>query len=280
MQLAVRPDIYEYGDFRTFLNDLFEWKHSAEPAFTKATICRYLGLPNSRSYFQDIVNGKKLTATKIPYLMELFEMSQPEGEYFRALVAFNQASSDPGDREHQFARLVALNRSPKKIISSAAYTYYREWYHPVIRAVLNVLNFKDGDSVPELAHKIFPKVTEAQVRKSLALLFELGLIAADVNGFLKPTDRSIATAPQIRNEVLRQYQVSCLETAKLAMSQEPKLSRRMMTKMLSISEDCRARIEQRMEQFNEELSTIVLSDSLEADRVYQFDMVFFPHTEA
>ena len=59
------PNIYDYNDFRKFLGDFQEAKRSVDRRFTKSAICKELGLPNSRSYFNDVLNGKPVSGTYI-----------------------------------------------------------------------------------------------------------------------------------------------------------------------------------------------------------------------
>jgi len=42
-----KPNIFSYNNFRNYLLDFYEYKHSEDKFFTKASICRELGLPNS-----------------------------------------------------------------------------------------------------------------------------------------------------------------------------------------------------------------------------------------
>ncbi|MGL1904318.1 MAG: hypothetical protein OCC49_19445, partial [Fibrobacterales bacterium] len=61
-----RPDLFSYLNFRELLSDFYDFYHTEDKAFTKSHICKMIGLPNSRSYFKDILNGKILSAVKIP----------------------------------------------------------------------------------------------------------------------------------------------------------------------------------------------------------------------
>jgi uncharacterized protein (TIGR02147 family) len=94
------PSIYEYIDFKQFLADMYKAKRGREPGFTHAYISHKLGQPNSRSFFNNIIKGRKrLTAVFIEQLITLFDLGVSEGKFFRALVNYDQAS---GTSEKEF----------------------------------------------------------------------------------------------------------------------------------------------------------------------------------
>lgn len=273
-----KPQIFDYNDFRAFLKDTYAYMHGKDKRFSKAHVCKELGLPNSRSYFQDILNGKFLSQLKIPLIIKVFRLSKQEAQFFRVLVNYNQAVDDPDEREMLFKQLISLNRTPKKTISANEYEYYKEWYHSVVRAVLNVVNFKLGGNYLKLGRKVFPHLTASEAKSSVSLLLKLGLIAKDKSGYLKPTAKVITTGEYAKEEVIRQYQLKSLEIARKAILKNSVQSQRVITKMLSISEEGYVRLLKKVEKFNSEVTSIVHKDENAADRVYQLDIVLFPHT--
>src|SRR5271157_3464016 len=52
-----RPSAFEYNNFRKFLADARKALGRESKMFSKAGVCAQLGLPNTRSYFNDILNG-------------------------------------------------------------------------------------------------------------------------------------------------------------------------------------------------------------------------------
>lgn len=271
-----RPNIFDYNDFRTFLRDYHEYRLKLDSTFTKAYVCKELGLPNSRSYFQDVLNGKFVSQIKVPLFIRLAKLSKEEAQYFRALVSFNQAYEDPDEKEMLLDQLISLNRTPKKIVSPKVYSYYKEWFHSVVRAVLNTYDF--SGNYGELAKKIFPPIKTSQARESVKLLEDLELIKLNDNGFYKPTDKVISTGTFVNKDIIRQYQLKCIDIARTAILQNIKQKQRVITKMVSISEEGYQRIEKRLDKFSAEITSIVHKDEKPADRVYQLDLLLFPHS--
>lgn len=85
--------IYNYSDFRKFLNDYQRLRYKADKQFSRVQICRKLGIPKSRSFFSDVINGKKVTDTFVERFIEAFEFQRSEALYFRILANYNQASN-------------------------------------------------------------------------------------------------------------------------------------------------------------------------------------------
>lgn len=276
--MSQKPNIFDYNDFRAYLKDAFAFKHKMDKKFSKSFICKELGLPNSRSYFQDILNGKFVSQLKVPLFIKVFELSEKEAQFFKLLINYNQAVDDPKEREFLFEQLISQNQTPKSIISPKEYSYYKDWYNSVVRAVLNIVDFrKDGDYL-KLARQIFPPITETQARASVNLLIEFDLINENEQGYLKPTEKVISTSAYTKDEVIKQYQLKSLEIAREAILKNRKQPQRVITKTISISEEGFNRVLKNIEKCNAEINSIVHKDESPADRVYQLDIVLFPHS--
>ena len=109
------PNIFDYNDFRKYLKDYQAAKRRHDRRFTKSAICKLLGLPNSRSYFNDVLNGKLVSNTYIERFVKLLEFDTDEARFFRVLVKFNQADI-PSERELLIEQLISLNKTPKKVL--------------------------------------------------------------------------------------------------------------------------------------------------------------------
>jgi uncharacterized protein (TIGR02147 family) len=268
-----RPNIFGYNDFRKFLEEYYTYTHTMDRNFTKAFACQELGLPNSRSYFQDVLNGKFVSELKVPLFIKLLRLSHDESQYFRVLVKFNQCD-DPEEKELLLDQLITLNRTPQKIVSPKAYSYYKEWYHGVVKALLEVIDFS-GDYTG-LGHKLLPPITARQARGSIKLLTDLGLIKKNERGFYKPTDKVVSTGAFAQDAIIRQFQLKCIESARFALMKNRGQPERVLTNTISISEEGYKRLETHLQKFCSEVRSIVHKDEKKPDRVYQLDILLFP----
>jgi len=271
-----KPDIFNYNNFRLYLSDYYDYRHRQDTSFTKSYICKELGLPNTRSYFGDIIGGKYLSSIKIPLFITLLNLDKNEATFFRALVNFNQAT-DPDERELFFDQLISLNQTPHSILPSRKILkYYKEWYNPVIRTLLHVINVKNDFAY--LAKTVHPPITVKQARESIRLLLSLELVYRTTEGFLKPTNNVLSTGPFNNDDLVMQYQLECLNQARKVILHKNQQPRRIITKMMGISRDAYIKIEKKIEKFNSEITSLVHKDEHSADRVYQLIMQLLPHS--
>ncbi len=268
------PSIYEYNDFRRFIADFQEAAHRDDPSYTKSRMTQRLGLPNSRSFLSDVLRGKRISNTFTERFIKVFGFNNNEANFFRTLVRFNQ-SDNPDERELYFEQLIALNRTPKKIIYKKSYAYYKDWYNAALRALLNVYDF-NGKDFHALGGKLVPPIAAPKIRQAFKLLIDMGMVAPDKNGFFKPTQSAISTEDYLRDEVLHQFQVKCLRLAGYALVKNIGRPQVMAINTVSVSKNGLKRIEKQIELFRSKVRSIVHKDEDKPENVYQIDVLFFP----
>jgi uncharacterized protein (TIGR02147 family) len=143
--------------------------------------------------------------------------------------------------------------------------------------MLDIYDFKDN--YHDLAKKVFPEISVKQAKEAITLLQKLNLIAKNEDGFFKPTDKSIVTPDYVKDELVKQYQLSCLEMAKQSLIKSGPLPQTIATNIISVSEEAYKRIEKKIEKFRSEIRSLVHKDDKPATRVYQMDIVLFPNSK-
>jgi len=269
------PNIFEYNDFRKYLDDYQKSRYAFDKTFSRSSVCKSVGLPNTRSFLTSIIRGQKITKTFVDRFIRLLELGSDEAKFFSVLVKFNQAD-DVGERELYFDQLIALNRTPKMIMAKNSYAYYKKWYNSSVRAVLSIYDFKGN--YKKLANMVFPPITEKNAKETVALLLKLKLIEKNSDGFYKPTAKSIATAPYVHDEIIKQYQMQCLDLAKSALVKNHSQPQDMSTNVIFVSHEGYKRIQEKIHSFRSEIRAIAHKDEKPADRVYQLDILFFPNS--
>jgi uncharacterized protein (TIGR02147 family) len=157
------------------------------------------------------------------------------------------------------------------------YSYYKNWYNGVIRALLYMYDFSDNYS--DLAKTVFPRISINQAKEAIDLLQKLNLIAKNPKGFYKPTEQSITTPDYVKDELVKQYQLSCLEMAKQSLIKSGPLPQTITTNIISVSDEAYKRIEKKIEKFRSEIRSLVHKDDKPATRVYQMDIALFPNSK-
>ncbi|MBN1601657.1 MAG: TIGR02147 family protein [Chitinispirillaceae bacterium] len=270
------PDIFTYDDFRKYLEDYRSMRKKWDEGFTHEYICFRLGQRGSRGYFSNVVNGTRNVSQEfVNRFVELLELGDTEGSYFRDLVQYNQ-TSNVKEKEFLLKRINRQSTIESKMISTKEYAFYEEWYHSVLRTVLDVVDFKDDYHL--LTKTVVPSITLKQAKDSIDLLIELGLIQQDRDGFWRPAQKSIKTPEYVQARLVRQYQLQCLDLAKMVCASTQKQTDDIYTNVISISENGLRELQQRLRLFREEVRAIVHNDTAPADRVYQLDIQLFPNS--
>jgi len=268
--------VFDFADFRKFLEEYQGRRQALDKSFTRSRFCRELGLPNTRSFFNDIIKGTRpLSKTYVERFILALRMSEHEAQYFRVLVDFNQ-SEHPAERELLFDQLVSLNSTPARFVSQDQYEFYRHWHHTTIFSLLDVIDFTDDYA--GLAKRVFPAITAADARESVALLKKLGLIHRTAAGLWKPTAKTLDSGSYVKSELVRQYQLQCLELSKRAMLLEHRAPRNFSTVTLSVSRSGCEMIEKKLQKFKSEVRSIAHREAAPADRVYQLNIQYFPQS--
>jgi uncharacterized protein (TIGR02147 family) len=269
----ILPNIFKYIDVRKYLEDFRIAMKTADPGFTHAYICHKLGQPHSRSYYSNVVNGvKNISAGFIDLFINLLNLDSHEAKYFRALVNYNQTESAQ-EKEFYFDQIVALNRTPYKLLDKNTYAYYKEWHHSTIRSLLGIINFKNDYKL--LASKVCPQITVRQARESINLLKRLGLIQPDAKGYLKPIDKVLSTGPSVEDHLIKQYQLKNIELGKCALVNAMDTSCKTITYTIYVSGKGYKRLIDRMDQFRSEIRSIIHKDEEPSTRVYQMNLQLF-----
>jgi uncharacterized protein (TIGR02147 family) len=271
------PNIFQYIDFRKYLEDYYSREKSANSGFTHTYICHRLGQKKAKSYFNNVVKGRAtVTPTFVDRFIALLELKPDEAKYFRALVNYNQTSS-PHEKEFFFDQIVRLNSTPHRGVDRNAYMYYNEWYHSAVRALLDIIDFKDD--YKNLAMHLYPPISLKQARDSIALLKRLGLICRDKKGFWKPTDKVIVTGDFIKDEIVKQFQMKCLEHAHTVLANGDGKAHRNITLTISLSDRAYQRMTEKLQQIKSEIRSIIHKDEEPASKIYHLNVNFFPMSQ-
>lgn len=268
------PDIFEYINFRNYLADYYKYRKDREPGFTHTFICFRLGQTKSKGYFNNVIKGRTMvTTTFINRFIELLELKRDQANYFRALVNYNQTVC-PTEKEFYFEQIIRLNKTPFRIVDKNTYQFYKEWYYGAIRALLDIIDFKND--LKMITSRLYPSITLKQARESIDLLNKLGLIKKNNKGFWKPTDKIITTGELIRDELIRQYQMKCCSLAQSVIADDMKQTQRNITMTLSVSDAAYEKIIDRLMITKSEIRSIVHNEDIQATKVCHLNMNIFP----
>lgn len=269
-------DIYQFTHFRKYLEEYQVARAQQEPSFTRTEICNLLGLEKTRSYFADVLRGKKVSPRMVAKFIEILGLDKKAAKYFETMVQVDQAKNDTV-RKAAMEELLRQHPNPQHIINTDAYEYYNHWYHSALFAILDAMDV--GDDMAPVQKRIFPKVPLGKLCDSLELLQRLGLARKNEDGFWKPTRESISSGPYNNADLIKQYQLQCFELSKQALITPPKVPTVMSTMTFSISSEAYKELEAAVQEFKAKARRIIGEDKAKADSVYQLNLHLFSNLD-
>ena len=265
-------DIFQFTHFRKYLDEYQAARVQTDPEFTRAGACALLGLPKTRSYYNDIVKGKKLTGRMIPKFVEVLGLNKKEAKYFETMVNFDQAKTTT-ERNAFFDELIKQHPDPHHILNEDAYEYYNHWYNSVLFTALDVMDV--SDDLEPIQKRIFPKVSVGTLKRSLELLERIGFVRKNEDGFWKSSRDSVSSGAYNNSDLVRQYQLQCFELSKQALLADDDNPSDMGTFTFSVSDDAYKEIALEIQKLKAKVRKIITQDKKEATGVHQLNIHLF-----
>jgi uncharacterized protein (TIGR02147 family) len=266
-------DIFTYSDYREYLRDYYASKKAVHSFFSYRYMARKAQV-NSSSFYKYVFDGtRNLTKSTILKTCIMLQLKDREAEYFENLVFFNQAATI-SEKNHYFDKIVSLrNVLNVKQVKPDQYDFYSAWYHPVIRELVVMVDFKNDYSL--LARHLSPPITSAQAKDSVELLLKLGLITKCAEGKYTQADNIITSGPSVKALQVINCQIAMLQLAQQAWDRFSGEERSMGSTTLSISEKTFKLFVKKSRQFRSELLEIARLDE-KPERVFHLNMNLFP----
>jgi uncharacterized protein (TIGR02147 family) len=265
--------IYDYLDYREYLRRLFEKRKADHPFYSYRLFSQKAGF-KSPNFLKLVVDGKRnLTKESVYRVARAFGLNKSESDYLENLVFLNQ-SRTLAEKNHYMTRVLRYRKkSDPKLLDSSEYTYYSQWYHPVICELVTAVDF--GGDYRRLAEAVVPAITATEAEKSVALLCELGFIVRNDDGTFSRTAASFSTGPQVRSVAVANYHKAMMELASASIERFPAKERDISSVTIAVSEATAAHIREKLQQIRRELLDLAATES-STQRVMQLNFQFFP----
>ncbi|MBO7550918.1 MAG: TIGR02147 family protein [Fibrobacter sp.] len=265
-------DIFQFTSFRKYLDEYQAARVQTDPDFTRAGACVLLGLPKTRSYYNDIIKGKKLSSRMVPKFVEVLGLNKKEARYFETMVNMDQAKTAT-ERNAFFEELLKQHPDSHRILNEDAYEYYNHWYNSVLFTALEVVDV--SDDLEPIQKLISPKVSVGTLKRSLELLERLGFVRKNENGFWKSCRDSVSSGTYNNSDLVRQYQLQCFELSKQALLAGDESSSDMATFTFSVSDDAFKAIAKEIQGLKAKVRKIIMLDKKKATGVHQLNVHLF-----
>ena len=266
-------DIYQYDDYRLYLKDSYELKFSEDPSYSYRKFAKEAGFTNP-GFLNDVIKGKrKLSAEAREKMVKVFSLSTVEAEFFRLLVEYSQIRK-PDIKQQIYSRIVfRRNRSLFARLNPALSRYYQDYRYPLIRSAIMASDFR-GD-YDELGRFVLPPLPASVVKKYVRDLCDWGMVVQDSEGKYRVTDQFVeppATLRDLVKQINREWIIQSLEP----LMKLPVEKRHISTMLLSVSGETKGKIQDKIEEFREEIWRLVRDDAGDPDRIMQLNIQYFP----
>lgn len=276
LHIEEAPRIFEYQDYRAFLEAQFAWRKAQDPGFSLRIFARHPDLAlSSSSFLSAVIKGRKNLSQNLRLRFGRALGLQPaEMEYFELLIQANQAVS-ADERSHYQSRLARFHGSRARALSDGQHRFYGRWYYAVVWHWIGL--HPDHGNPARIAKAIHPPLQPAQVEEAIRVLLDLKLIKKLANGYAV-TERHLAAGPGLRGAPAREHGREYLKLAMDNLDRVPPGERDYQVLSFSLSPRGRARIRERLDALRAEIRELAETEGGGEgdDRVYALALQFFP----
>ena len=267
-------NIYGYVNYRFFLKDYYNLQKKQTRYFSYRYFSNKAGF-SSHNVLKQVINGERNIAVKsISKFCHALNLTSRECDYFRLMVFFNQSKNED-EKNELFKEMFRYKQTSRaKKLSELQYKMYSEWFHAVIRELVSFKDFKEDYTA--IAKSLTPTITPGQVKKSLRLLKDIGLIKKGRDGKWVQCDPIIKTAREVESLSIRNHNRRMIQLAEEAIVKVKPQDREISGMTLGISKKAFKEIKKKIQDFKDEVLSDVLADSTESEEVYQLNFQLFP----
>jgi uncharacterized protein (TIGR02147 family) len=265
--------IFEYLNYREFLRDYYVERKQAHSFYSFRLFSQKAGF-KSPNFLKLVIDGQRnLSKESTVRFCAALNLNKKEAAYFENLVFFGQ-SKRLDEKNIYLTQLMKYRAKPgARKIEKGEYSYYSQWYHPVIRELVGAVDFKDDFKA--LGQAVAPAITAAEAQRSVKLLCELGFVKMDGQGTYWKTPSSLCTGQQVRSIAVANYHKAMMRLASESIERFPSDQRDVESLTLSVSEQTYQAMIERARQYMAEMLAMAEADT-KSERVAQINMQIFP----
>lgn len=272
--------IYQYQDYRQYLQDFYTQEKQRNPRFSLRNFALRAGIPvSTASVFASIVRGRRhISEEYIQKFIKGMGLRGKDAEYFELLVKFNKSKRHE-QKSSYYRKLITYHPSNSQILSRDQYEFFNKWYYSAIWTLMQFWRQKkDGMDFELIGRSLHPSIPASQVKCAVELLERLGFIRVDAHGIYTTAQPVLTTGDEVRSVQVADYQIENMRLAIAAIDACPAESRDISTVTLGISTKAFSAIKEKVRRFRKELLEIARHDQNE-DIVYQCNFQIFPITK-
>lgn len=263
--------VFEYLDYQTYLKDFYEDRKGRQGFFSYRYFGDKVGIDSSY-LLKVMLKSRHLSEASIPRVSAFCGLTGAEAEYFSTLVHFSKARSQ-NESKLLFEKLLSIRYVKSRKLVERQYEYFRTWYHPVVRSVLEYYDFKGDYAL--LGKQLSPAITAKEARASVQLLEQLRLIRKDDGGRYRLTEMAVTTGEEWHSAAIAAFQEQTIRLSQEAVDRHDRQHRDISTVTMNINAADFEEVRDRITEFRRSIISFV-NESTGPDRTYQLNIQLFP----
>lgn len=274
--MELRPNIYEYLDYRLFLKAFLAYRKKESAAFSYRSFSRMAGF-RSPNFLKLVIDGERnISLQAIPSFAKAFKLTKTESDFFENLVLFNQAKI--AEEKNRYYERISRSKSyhDAKPLEASQYAYFSNWYFVALRELVLLKNFKEDPRW--INKKLKTRTHPDEIKRALRILIELKLLYRDGEGRLRQTVEKISTSPEMGALAVLNFHREMLKKAQDSLENSRTSDRDISALTVAVSKKQFERIKERLQEIRREIHAISAEPG-EKESVYQINLQMFNLSE-
>jgi uncharacterized protein (TIGR02147 family) len=264
--------IFEYDNYRQYLQDFIDWQRSFNPNFS----LRYLAMKaefKSHSFLHNVISGKRnLTLESIGKVAKALSLGRKETLYLRALMLFNQGMSYQ-ERDEALNEMSKIRKTIEFYrVQENQYAYYGQWYLPILRELAVYSDWK-GD-FRKLGQLVRPPLSAEQAKQGVSTLVDIRMLK-HLGDYRYEQTQQVVTADEVPGYIFREARTQYMLRAMEASESMPMSERHVSYAVLAMSRKTFVEITRLLDEERKKALVMATEDD-KIDAVYAVNIQVFP----
>ena len=267
------PDIFEFIDYATYMEEWFNAKKVTNPKYSYRTFADQAGF-KARGYIADIIKRRKqLSIASIQKVANAMKMELRESEYFELLVLF-KISKNANEKSLYWEKIQSFNGLPETTLKIfKEFKVLEHWYIAPIREVVTTLEFNEDYNF--LSKQLTPEISPTEARDAVQLLKDLKIIIKKGKIYEQHSQQLIILPDELHDLAVKKFQRDMLSLAQEALTTFTAERRTIQTLTFGSNSILNEKINQEIQIFIARVSKLV-EEFPEVQEVREVNIQNFP----
>jgi uncharacterized protein (TIGR02147 family) len=278
LKLSTEIKLWDYIDPIAFLADHYEAAKSLNDKCSYQRFSDRLGFGET-SYSYQMINGRRpISAKTSATIAQALLLDRDQKKYFQAIAQY-RFPADQNERDEAMQVIIEIRmKYCESDLDRDLTMYFSEWYHPVIRELFGMSDFKADPQW--ISAKLVPSITVEQATQSMDLLQKIGFVRFDADSDQWIQNHvNIQTRDLVRSIVLKKYHQSMIELGRAAVTSLSPKSREITATTIAMDPTQFEKMTQMIREFNQQIVKTFSSETVStASTVYQVNIQAFSLT--